>query len=232
MQGFCCEVFQPALIFIRICKPVYLEIAMICRTLLVMYIFIKVYSCLKNACKRWAGINYLIMIWKCEDVPHRRVNSFHVVRFKEILWIKLRFLLIEGCWSERSPGGGNGNLLQYSCLENPIDREAWRATVHGVAKTRSLLRARACTHTFSLSFSSLSGCIVLLEVWNGSGISTERIHTLEGSIVETWGVFCGINLEKCKLNHLGIMCWIHLVTYMANLPTCCLVVKSETKQLE
>ena len=31
----------------------------------------------------------------------------------------------------RSPGGGNGNLLQYSCLENPMDRGAWRATVHG-----------------------------------------------------------------------------------------------------
>ena len=35
---------------------------------------------------------------------------------------------------ERSPGGGNGNPLQYSCLENPMDREAWRAIVHGVAK--------------------------------------------------------------------------------------------------
>ena len=36
--------------------------------------------------------------------------------------------------SERSPGGGNGNPLQYSCLENPMDREAWRAIVHGVTK--------------------------------------------------------------------------------------------------
>ena len=36
---------------------------------------------------------------------------------------------------ERSPGEGNGNPLQYSCLENPMDREAWRATVHGVAKS-------------------------------------------------------------------------------------------------
>ena len=37
--------------------------------------------------------------------------------------------------SDRSPGGGNGNPLQYSCLENPMDREAWWATVHGVAKS-------------------------------------------------------------------------------------------------
>ena len=35
----------------------------------------------------------------------------------------------------RSPGKGHGNPLQYSCLENPIDRGAWRATVHGVAKS-------------------------------------------------------------------------------------------------
>ena len=34
--------------------------------------------------------------------------------------------------SGRSPGGGHGNPLQYSCLENPMDRGAWPATVHGV----------------------------------------------------------------------------------------------------
>ena len=39
----------------------------------------------------------------------------------------------------RSPGEGNGNPLQYSCLENPMDREAWWATVHGVAKSRTQL---------------------------------------------------------------------------------------------
>ena len=35
----------------------------------------------------------------------------------------------------RSPGGGHGNPLQYSCLENPTDRAAWQATVNGVAKS-------------------------------------------------------------------------------------------------
>ena len=37
--------------------------------------------------------------------------------------------------SGRSPGEGNGNPLQYSCLENPMDRGAWRATVHGFTKS-------------------------------------------------------------------------------------------------
>ena len=37
---------------------------------------------------------------------------------------------------EDSPGEGNGNLLQYSCLENPMDRGAWQATVHGSQRLR------------------------------------------------------------------------------------------------
>ena len=39
----------------------------------------------------------------------------------------------------RSPGERNGNPLQYSCLENPMDGEAWWATVHGVAMSRTRL---------------------------------------------------------------------------------------------
>ena len=42
--------------------------------------------------------------------------------------------------SGRSPGGGHGNPLQYSCLENPMDRGAWRATVHGVAKSQTRVK--------------------------------------------------------------------------------------------
>ena len=37
----------------------------------------------------------------------------------------------------RSPGEGNGNPPQYACLENPKDREIWRATIHGVAKSQT-----------------------------------------------------------------------------------------------
>ena len=38
---------------------------------------------------------------------------------------------------QEAPGEGNGNLLQYSCLENPMDIGAWQATVHGVVKSRT-----------------------------------------------------------------------------------------------
>ena len=39
----------------------------------------------------------------------------------------------------RSPGGGRGDPLQYSCLENPVDKGAWWATVHGVAESQARL---------------------------------------------------------------------------------------------
>ena len=42
-------------------------------------------------------------------------------------------------WLGISPGEGNGNPLQYSCLENPMDRGAWWATVHGITKNRTRL---------------------------------------------------------------------------------------------
>ena len=39
--------------------------------------------------------------------------------------------------SGRSPGGGHGNPLKYSCLENPVDRRTWWATVHGIANSQT-----------------------------------------------------------------------------------------------
>ena len=51
----------------------------------------------------------------------------------------------------RSPGGGNGNPLQHSCPGKPMDREAWRATVHVVAKSWTRLSDQAHTHGLSRS---------------------------------------------------------------------------------
>ena len=47
----------------------------------------------------------------------------------------------------RSPGEGNGNPLQYSCLEDPVDRGAWWVSVHGIAKSRTRLSDKTHTHT-------------------------------------------------------------------------------------
>ena len=60
--------------------------------------------------------------------------------------------------SGRSPGGGHGNPLQFSCLENPVDRGAWPAMVHRVTKSRTQLKRlgiEACIpqgHKYRLSF--------------------------------------------------------------------------------
>ena len=61
--------------------------------------------------------------------------------------------------SGRSPGEGNGNTLQYSCLENPMDGGAWRATYYGVAKSRTR-RSRTRLH-FHFSFHCPLGVLAL-----------------------------------------------------------------------
>ena len=55
--------------------------------------------------------------------------------------------------SGRSLGEGNGNPLYYSCLENSMDRGAWRATVHRVAKESDMTEPHTHTHTHEISSS-------------------------------------------------------------------------------
>ena len=58
----------------------------------------------------------------------------------------------------RSPGGGNGNPLQYSCLENPMDRGALQATVHGVAKRWT----RLSDYLTTILFRIYANCLALI----------------------------------------------------------------------
>ena len=64
--------------------------------------------------------------------------------------------LISG--SRRSSGGGNGNLHQYFCLENSMDRGAWRATVHRVAKSCTRL-STAHTHIMPKAKMTIADCV-------------------------------------------------------------------------
>ena len=69
------------------------------------------------------------------------------------------------------PGGGNGNPLQNSCLGNPMDRGAWPATVHGVAKSQTSLSTRAHTP-------ACSNCIVVKTEWcHASHLANHVSHT-------------------------------------------------------
>ena len=62
---------------------------------------------------------------------------------------------------KRASGEGNGNPLQYSCLENPMDRGARQARVHGVAKSQT----RLGDFTFTLIFLLKNGYVYVLMLW-------------------------------------------------------------------
>ena len=81
--------------------------------------------------------------------------------------------------SEKPPGEGNGNPLQYSCLRNPMDRGAWWATFHGVTKSQTRLSTHA--HT-----------------WNRIMDTERRLVVANGEGCERgWGL--GIGISRCKL---------------------------------
>ena len=62
----------------------------------------------------------------------------------------------------RSPGGGHGTPLQYSCLEKPMDRGAWWAIVHRVAKSQARLSKHSCTHLQRVFEKALHSCKVFM----------------------------------------------------------------------
>ena len=86
---------------------------------------------------------------------------------------KLHILLVKLFSGIVTLGKGNGNPLQYSCLENPRNREAWRATVHGVAKTRT----------------RLSDCHSLTQVWE-KNVEFRNQHVLFSSLCCIWIHWC------------------------------------------
>ena len=75
---------------------------------------------------------------------------------------------------ERSPREGNGNPLQYSCLENSMDRGAWWATVHGVTQTQT----RLSTHTHTLHTHMKIHKIHNLPL-NHVGVGAPTLHIVE-----------------------------------------------------
>ena len=60
----------------------------------------------------------------------------------------------------RSPGEGNGNPLQYSCLENPMDRGTWRATVHGVTRVGHDLVTKPSPYMITFVYVCVCVCVM------------------------------------------------------------------------
>ena len=109
--------------------------------------------------------------------------------------------------SGRSPGGGHGNPLQYSCLEDPMCRGAWRATVHGVAKSQTWLKwlsthtrvcvcVCVCVYPFKILFSmmvchrtlTIAASVAqrdLVHPWSACFLSVDRPWTCCGFVFQT-----------------------------------------------
>ena len=100
--------------------------------------------------------------------------------------------------SERSPVGGNGNPLQYSCLGNPIDREAQGATVHKVAKSQARLSNLVLTNTIIRKRQGL--CKISYRCGTNPKIGTESRKW-----VDCEGSFLNLAMEWCPRGHEASM---------------------------
>ena len=107
----------------------------------------------------------------------------------------------------RSPGEGNGNPLQYSCLENPMDGGAWWATVPGVAKSRT--RVSDLTLTFTLNFVELFYLLsleIFLNFLNNMFICVDSVLWFLFSNV-LWFLFSNNPYNSLKLNSWNKCLW-------------------------
>ena len=96
----------------------------------------------------WSGINWLSCLNSASTIREGRIEKMvriHSTSARQVVWIcELRL-------SKGFSGEGDGTPLQYSCLENPMDRGAWWAAVCGVTKSRT----RLSNLTFTFYFHSL-----------------------------------------------------------------------------
>ena len=87
--------------------------------------------------------------------------------------------------SWRSPGGGNGNPLQHSCLGNPMGKGTWQATVHGVTKSPTWLRHWARTHREGWE------SLALVVIWSSNFLLCAALRQHDCSVLKN-------NLASCS----------------------------------
>ena len=116
-----------------------------------------------------------------------------------------------GSGSGRSPGVGNGNLLQYSCLENLTDKGAWHATVLGAAKSHTRTRTHAHTHTHTHTHTVISASVFILKqcvnsLWSHSTKNNEASGTLQAWRACHHVLLCFLFLIFLHLAASGLTC--------------------------
>ena len=111
--------------------------------------------------------------------------------------------------SRGSPGGGDGNPLQPSCLENPMDRGAWQVIVHGVAKSRTRLRAfHSCFSEFKPHSVSSGG--ILWKVGFLSPLECRYSHHHSLSALPCTVLYLLVSPWQRRINFLLCRGWPHL----------------------
>ena len=112
----------------------------------------------------------------------------------------------------RSPGGGHGNLLQYSCLENPMDRRAWQAIVHRVTKNWTWLK-QPCKHAYKghknvFHFCTRKTLFIIVSTIKRASLVAQTVKHLSVMQV-TWVQSLGWEdpLEKEMAAHSSILAW-------------------------
>ena len=149
---------------------------------------------------REVSLNFLnFKIFQTKRIKNKII--FTSLLFRLNIWLHLlqieEYLYRRGCKSQPhsicslrrgsilgsgwSPGGGHGNPLQYSCLENPMDRGAWRATVRGV--TNSWTRLKRLSTAQSTSWDKGWGASELTQEVQGAGQGKQRWFRVAGRAV-------------------------------------------------
>ena len=110
---------------------------------------------------------------------------------------------------ERSPGVENGNLIQYSCLENPMDSGACWATVHGLSESRTQLSPYACTMVLLQNGGVLAQATIQISQIGGAEQEEFISHTSRG-----WQSACMVKFSSRIFSWLADGCRLSVFTWL------------------
>ena len=111
----------------------------------------------------------------------------------------------------RSPGGGHGNPLQYSCLESPMDREAWWATVHQFSKSSMWLKQLSMLIIIS-DVEHICKCLLAICVSFGESLFWSSVHFLT-VLFDNLILSCVNSLYILVINPLSVALFANIFSY-------------------
>ena len=111
----------------------------------------------------------------------------------------------------RSPGGGHGNPLQYSCLESPMDREAWWATVHQYSKSSTWLK-QLSMHIIISDVEHICKCLLAMCVSFGESLFWSSVHFLT-VLFDNLILSCVTSLYILVINPLSVALFANIFSY-------------------